>query len=171
MKEDLFLIENLVHKNALTCLYQNIDHIMKRQIHIILLLVFISACSVQRQDIVGTYKSDKPNFLKKRWKDVIEGYDGFIVGTALKLNHDNSFQMSTCGNLLTGTWYAIDNTLYLKYKTNKWRNDSLQEHGFDGKSPVVSKDVEKVKFRSQKLIFNWESKAGNKFYDVLKKIK
>lgn len=143
---------------------------MKRQVHILLIIsAFFVGCSIQKVDIAGTYKSDNLSLVKKIWKKLVEGYDGFTTGSELELKRDSSFQKIICGNILTGKWYAINDTIYLKYETNEWRNDSLQQHGFEGKWPKVRKDVQKVKFSDNKIIFNWESSEGDKFYDVLKK--
>jgi hypothetical protein len=140
---------------------------MKRQIHILIISAFFVGCSTQSVDIAGTYKSHNPSLVKKGWKKLVEGYDGFITGSELELNRDSSFQKITCGNILTGKWYATNDTIYLKYETNEWRNDSLQQNGFEGKWPKVPKDVQKVVFIENKIIFNWESSEGDKFYDVL----
>lgn len=140
---------------------------MKKINLIFLVLVFTVGCTSHQQKIPGVYKSKNLNVIERKWKHMMEGYDAFIIGLKLDLNTDSTFQMTTCGNYLTGSWYSENDTFFLKYETNKWVNDSLQQFGFQGEWAEVPKSIEKVKLRGQKLIFNWQSRDNFRTYDVL----
>ncbi len=144
---------------------------MKTRNYTLSIIFLFSACSSYGQELVGTYQSERPNLLKMTWKYVVEGYDHFFVGSELTLKRDSSFQMVTCGNIMTGKWYAENDTLYLKHETNRWRNDSLHQHGFNGEWPKSVKFTQKVTYNEEKLIFNTKLEGGQKAYDVLEKIK
>jgi hypothetical protein len=147
----------------------NVSEIIKSSIQIIVILTLLVACTAQETELMGTYKSADPNLVKKAWKYVIEGYDGFITGTELELRPDSSFHMVTCGNILTGTWSNAQDSLYLTYQTNRWRSDSLQEFGLDGKWPELTEDVtEAIEIKGNQLIIS-SQEDGTKFYDVLEK--
>ncbi|MGB6034692.1 MAG: hypothetical protein WBG42_00390 [Cryomorphaceae bacterium] len=135
-----------------------------------LMLLLLTSCSAQESELTGTYKSDDPNLVKKGWKVVFEGYDGFITGTQLDLKADSTFHMVTCGNILTGEWSHTDDSLYLTYQTNHWKNDSLQEFGLDGKWPELDKGMTDVlEIRGNQLITHWKQEDGFTPYDVLEK--
>jgi len=144
---------------------------MKTRIYSLSILFLFSACSTYGQDLVGTYQSERPNLLKQTWNYIVEGYNGFIKGSELNLKRDSSFQLVTCSNIMTGTWYAESDTLYLKHETNRWRDDSLHQHGFNGEWPESVKYTEKVIYNDDKLIFNTKLEGDQKAYDVLEKIK
>jgi len=144
---------------------------MKTRIYSLSILFLFSTCSTYGQDLVGTYQSERPNLLKMAWKYVVQGYDHFFVGSELHLKRDSSFRMITCGNIMTGNWYAESDTLYLKHETNRWRDDSLHQHGFNGEWPESVKYTEKVIYNDDKLIFNTKLEGDQKAYDVLEKIK
>ena len=148
---------------------RDLGHIVKRRIYILLIYLFILGCSAPKKDLIGTYASENPSLVKKAWKTLAEGYDGFITGSELELNQDSTFQETTCGNVLTEQWYHKNDTIFLKYETNKWRNDSLQQNGFRGRWPKVPEGVKKVKYNGNKIFFQWESSEGEKIYAVLKK--
>ncbi|MCZ4408877.1 hypothetical protein O3Q51_08665 [Cryomorphaceae bacterium 1068] len=145
--------------------------IVKALIQLAALPVFISACTFQQTEVAGTYKTEDPNLIKKGWKYVFEGYEGFTTGTELELNTDSTFYMTTCANIITGTWHHTDDSLYLRYQTNRWKNDSLHEHGIDGKRLTITEEfTEVVQIEGNQLIWN-NSKAedGRKVYIVLEK--
>lgn len=145
--------------------------ILKIPLYLLLFLLVSLGSSGYGQELVGTYESENPGLIKKGWLYFVGGYKGLLAGTELQLQADSSFQMTTCANLLTGHWYASQDTLYLEYETNRWRIDSLQEHGFNGKWPTVGKGYQKVKYKGDKLIFHSTTQEDEKLYDVLVKVK
>ena len=75
---------------------RDLGHIVKRRIYILLIYLFILGCSAPKKDLIGTYASENPSLVKKAWKTLAEGYDGFITGSELELNQDSTFQEITC---------------------------------------------------------------------------
>jgi hypothetical protein len=136
---------------------------------IALSLALSMGCSEKKPELIGTYFSENPHFLKKGWLMVFEGYDGFTNGDELELMPDSTFRLSTCGNILTGRWWTVEDTLCLKYQTNRWRNDSLHQFGFEGRPPRLSNQIEKLKRRKDRLIFA-SNPDGDQFYHVLEKV-
>ena len=109
-----------------------LGHIMKKVFQISIVLIFLFSCSNQTQ-LIGTYKSDDLNYFEKTWKYFIQGYTSFAIGTELEIKNDSLFDLTTCANIITGKWFYLNDSLYLVYETNKWRNDSLQKYGYEGK--------------------------------------
>lgn len=58
-------------------------------------------------------------------------------GITLDLSADSTFLLLTCANKFTGTYTVQGDSLYLNCETNVWRNDSLQEFGYEGTWPEV----------------------------------
>ena len=84
--------------------------------------LFISAHS--EQSLPGLYKSAKPSLLDQVTNKAMRARY-HVMGSELMLKEDHSFEYTTCGNIITGTWTSDDKNLYLLYKTNKYRIDSL----------------------------------------------
>jgi len=142
---------------------------MKNPTRLILLTAILIGCSAEEHDLVGTYRSEEPHILKKAWKHFVEDYESFVIGEELNLNEDASFREVTCGNVLTGKWHREGDTLFLNYESNRWRNDSLQEFGFEGDWLQVPKEVKKAAIKKGRLVFHNETADGKKRYDVLEK--
>ncbi|MCF8370322.1 MAG: hypothetical protein K9H64_01785 [Bacteroidales bacterium] len=107
---------------------------MKKLIIIFVGMIIFSACAKQ-VEVVGTYHSAKPGyFTYHRYK--LKGYR-YFSGLELVIKDDSTFQMTTCGNIMAGNWFCKDDSLYIITKTNRWRNDSLQENGFNGTWPEI----------------------------------
>ena len=84
--------------------------------------LFISAHS--EQELTGLYTSAKPSLLNQVTNKAMRARY-HVMGSELRLRGDSSFDYTTCGNIITGTWSSDDKNLYLLYKTNKYRIDSL----------------------------------------------
>ncbi len=67
------------------------------------------------------------------WLSVTKGIHHFFVGSDLLLNSDSTFIYRTCGSISTGNWYSKKDSLYLISKTIRWRSDSLNKYGYQGK--------------------------------------
>lgn len=88
-------------------------------------------------DLSGKYESKNYGWIE--WKYLTLGKScSRTVGTTLSLEIDSSFNMVTCGNVIIGNWTFDDDSVYLHVKKNAWRNDSLQEFGFNGTWPKVN---------------------------------
>lgn len=139
---------------------------------ILLILLLLSGCATPSSHLVGSYQSRELTWLNKAWKIGVEGYRGFYMGTQLALRPDASFVMLTCGNRLAGTWTRQKDTLYLHYQSNQWRNDSLQEFGWEGRWPPVPAQAEAVLIKGDRLVFvadPFGQNEGDRYYDVLEK--
>jgi hypothetical protein len=85
----------------------------------------------------GLYRNIKPGSIELLTLYLRYGTTSYTVGSELQVNEDSSYCYITCGNIMTGTWKIKDDSLMLMMETNRWRNDSLNEHGFNGKWPEV----------------------------------
>lgn len=141
---------------------------MKKYCLIVFLFILLVSCSNQN-DLVDKYETVKPNRLKWMWYYYIEGYRGYASGTELTLKEDSTFHLITCGNIIDGTWHCNDDSLYLSVDSNKWRKDSLQKHGYNGKCPQIPKQPYGLKVRNNKLY--WLISKKHKTINILEKSK
>ena len=94
------------------------------------------------EELTGTYQSPNYSIFDKVYYNLLQR-TSFAVGTTLELKEDSSFHLTTCGNIITGNWSVNADTLLLHATTNRWRNDSLQQHGFNGEWPRLGSQPEK----------------------------
>jgi hypothetical protein len=85
----------------------------------------------------GLYTTIRPPFIEHAWLYYMRGIRHFSIGSELRINVNSTFLYTTCGNIISGTWTASRDSLFLHAKTNRWRNDSLNQHGFNGEWPKV----------------------------------
>jgi len=95
--------------------------------------LLLASCS-REDDLIGTYEADRYHFLEMAPLSVFQK-TGFAAGSTLALNEDSSFVFMTCGNIQEGYWSIQADSLILDVHSNRWRTDSLQEHGFNGHWP------------------------------------
>jgi hypothetical protein len=96
----------------------------------------------QFNQLAGTYESPDYSFFEKVYYTFLNPTFIF-AGTTLELEDDSSFHKTTCGIITTGDWSIEADTLLLHIKTNRWRNDSLHQHGFNGEWPKLPSHPEK----------------------------
>ncbi|MBS1687971.1 MAG: hypothetical protein JSS96_04555 [Bacteroidetes bacterium] len=98
------------------------------------LLTLFAFCSCSSQPLCGNYISAKPSYSDYLFI-MFHGRHSFIyiTGSSLFLSADSSFEYKTCGNIMTGQWKTQNDSLYLIVKTNRYRIDSLNKNGFNGK--------------------------------------
>ena len=106
---------------------------------LMLSILFILNCSAQEKRPIqtGNYSYIKWTQLEMAWLSVTKGIHHFFVGSELILNPDSTFTYKTCGNIMTGNWKCNTDSLLLLAKTNRWRSDSLNKYGYQGKWPKV----------------------------------
>lgn len=92
--------------------------------------------------LIGAYKSPDYSFFQKLFYNIFQR-TSFAVGTTLELRQDSGFYKKTCGNIITGDWKVKADTLLLFYNTNRWRNDSLHQYGYNGEWPQIPSKPEK----------------------------
>lgn len=95
--------------------------------------LLLASCS-REGDLIGSYEADRYHFLEIAPRIVFQR-TGFASGCTLELNEDSSFVFKTCGNVQEGYWSVQANSLILDVHSNRWRTDSLHEHGFNGLWP------------------------------------
>ncbi|HSF88380.1 MAG TPA: hypothetical protein VLA46_03125 [Saprospiraceae bacterium] len=95
--------------------------------------LLLTSCTSEG-DMIGTYEADRYHFLEMAPLSVFQK-TGFASGATLELNEDSSFVYKTCGNVQEGYWSIHADSLILDVQSNRWRTDSLQEHGFNGRWP------------------------------------
>lgn len=106
----------------------------------LLLFLFIALLSCKQEtsnDLTGTYESIRYSVFERPLESLKRINDRRAVGTTLILNSDSSYQETTCGNIMTGTWRVKNDSLLLFCENNRWRIDSLQVFGFNGTWPGV----------------------------------
>lgn len=103
----------------------------------ILLLVLIGfgfACQQANRPVVGKYRSVSTGLLKERYEYIFKN-SVRIIGSELDIRQDSTFRYQTCANLMTGKWHLRSDSLFLMMQINRWRIDSLHEHGWKGTHP------------------------------------
>lgn len=135
---------------------------------ILLLLLLYNPALAQKENIYGHYTSTEFTLAEKLFH-YING-TGLTSGTELTLNYDSTYTMLTCANIITGTWTVEADTLRLKACKNRWRNDSLHVHGFNGTWPKVSESTMNFTIKGEYLnhIYNrsFRSKSKTKLIKV-----
>ncbi|HFC00191.1 MAG TPA: hypothetical protein ENJ53_05245 [Phaeodactylibacter sp.] len=101
--------------------------------------------------ITGEYKSKEYTALSRAWLHYVKKTD-VAMGTTLKLERDSTFFLQNCGNILTGKWKTEMDTLILAVETNRWKNDSLNINGFNGKHPSIPQRPVKYLIKKNELI-------------------
>jgi hypothetical protein len=91
-----------------------------------------------------------------------------INNTVIKLNNNNTFRYTTCGNIILGTWKEKNDSLFLYVESNRFRNDSLQKVGLNGTWPVITEELIAFKIKRNKFI--QISKATNEKLMITKLI-
>ena len=108
---------------------------MKKFCNIFLIVILLSCSSINDVKI-GTYSSHLPNKIS-RAINRRAGITGYIGKSEIILKKDSTYIYYTCGNINTGNWYCKGDSLFLIVKTNRFRNDSLHEFGYEGAWPEV----------------------------------
>lgn len=92
---------------------KNYYYSMKIFVSIILLLQIYS-CNTEIK-LEGRYVSQNPFLSTKR----------YIVGNELIIRSDSTYHYTMCGQIVTGKWKIVDDSLVLVCSTFNYRNDSL----------------------------------------------
>lgn len=134
---------------------------------ILILVIFITSCS--SYDIsITKYKSVRYSKFEQYWNYLFRGINTFAVGSEIELKSDSTYKYTTCGNIITGTWSTSEDSLLLKVLTNRWRNDSLNTYGFEGKMPEIAKEPIVFMFDSNSIHAVHINKKGRKTIQKLK---
>ena len=129
----IYILDDAIPKNNST---------LKTNYIFIFIILFLFSCEQKITDITGLYKNDDyPKFeqLLKSLK-----FDGLAVGSELDLKKDSSFVYSTCAIISNGKWTIKKDSLVLIENKIRWRIDSLNKYGYEGKHPEIR---EKLAFK------------------------
>jgi len=125
-------------------------------------------CTKSPQLRTGTYSFVELSKLELGYLYITQGINNYSVGSKMILSRDSTFQYITCGNIITGTWRSQVDTLYIKIRTNRWRNDSLNKYGWDGVWPSIPEKPLKFTIDGDCLIFIRHASDGHKVIEKLK---
>ncbi len=134
----------------------------------VLLLFVFSFLSNEAQIKIGKYNSVSPNIFHFTKLFVLNGVRSYSTGCSLTLHEDSSYQLITCGNLISGSWTVRKDSLLLLAKTNRWRNDSLHQYGYNGKQPVVCNTYAKYIIKKNSLSSIFSTTNKEKIIEILK---
>jgi hypothetical protein len=99
------------------------EQTMKHIIVYLTIITLIIGCQRKNLDLVGEYKIYKPSYTDKIFRYF--KYNGWTVGTELKLKKDSTFEMTNCSMFIKGKWTNNSDSLFLKIESKKFRIDSL----------------------------------------------
>jgi hypothetical protein len=107
----------------------------------ILVCCILLNCNTQPKpnELTGIYKAKTPNLLVQAYNNYKKA--AYVVGSEITLKTDSTFIYTTCGNIITGNWFVIKDSIYLKVNTNYYKNDSLNQIRKPkiGKKPIALK--------------------------------
>ncbi|HET8809412.1 MAG TPA: hypothetical protein VFM65_04015 [Flavobacteriaceae bacterium] len=110
----------------------------------ILFLSFLFCQGQETKQLSGHYfSSEAPGIFEKL--PIIHYLSGTtkILGTDLMLNKNTSYVYRNCSVIVQGKWEVKNDTLWLFPQANRWRNDSLNKYGYNGKPLQIMKKIMK----------------------------
>jgi len=140
---------------------------MKIVVVIIIVFLFLG-CSTQTPIRPGTYTYVRLSKVQLGYLFLTKGIKSYSIGSELVLMKDSTFKYTTCGNIITGTWNYLNDSLFLKIKKNRWRIDSLDKNGFNGRWPTVPQKPVGFKFDKDYLVKIDILQNGRKVIEKLK---
>ena len=142
---------------------------MKTNLFYLILIFLTTNCTKSEVSLFGQYESEGISFFEKP-SFFINGFYGYSVGAGLSLNPDYSFEYSTCANLMSGTWKASKDSLFLYVEENRYRIDSLNQVSDQGKLPKASEKPFKFRIEGNVLVAVTINPKGKKLISKLKKV-
>ena len=133
-----------------------------------LLCTIFGQQSLQKSIKIGTYSSYHFTLIERISLFTFKHINYFTNGAEIKLNNNNTFRYTTCGNIILGTWKEKNDSLFLYVESNRFRNDSLQKVGLNGTWPVITE--EPIAFKIKRNKFIQISKATNEKLMITKLI-
>ena len=125
---------------------------MKRVAIVLIIICCISCSSTTDSVKTGTYKSIKLSKIELGIRYVFQSVKTYPINCQLDLNIDSTFTYTTCGSINTGVWRSFSDSLLLFVETNRFRNDSLNDTGFNGHFPKIPEKPIAYKINKNKLI-------------------
>jgi hypothetical protein len=134
----------------------------------ILLGVLLFGCTNNTTFQPGTYSYVQISKLELGYLFLTKSVTNYYIGSELILNKDSSYKYITCGNILTGSWRCLKDSLLLKVTNNRWRIDSLNNFGFNGTWPRIPTKPLEFKIENNYLERIHILKNGKKIIEKLK---
>lgn len=130
------------------------------------LSVLVFGCSSDNPNIVGLYTSKDFNIASKTcyyFRNIRT-----TSGISLELKSDSTFSFQTCGNIIDGNWKTAKDSLFLFCKNNKYRIDSLNIVGYNGRFAKCNEKPRAFLIDGNVLKNSWE-KNGRAYLNYLQK--
>jgi hypothetical protein len=108
-------------------------------------MFMLLGCKNDHQIKIGSYKSVTYNKFDFAFQYLFKGINSAFVGSEINLKNDSSFVYTTCGNIMKGSYYVKNDSLFLKVKSNRFRIDSLNDKGINGHFATVP--INPIKFK------------------------
>ena len=143
--------------------------IMKTFLFYLILIFLTAGCTKPEVSLIGQYESEGISFLEKP-SFFFSGFYGYSMGAELSLHPDFSFEYSTCANLMTGSWKASKDSLFLYVEENRYQIDSLNQVGFQGKFAKTSDQPIKFQIEGDLLVLESINPSGKKLLSKLRKV-
>jgi len=97
------------------------------------LFITFASCKDENENIIGKYETANYSKIERYIKAI--NYRGVSMGCSLELKSDSTFVYQTCGIISSGNWQKERDSIILREEIIRWRNDSLNEFGFNGEHP------------------------------------
>jgi len=143
---------------------------MKTLILSTILISLIISCNKTEQTLIGEYESETIKFHELPLF-YLSGFKGYTKGAKLLLQADSSFEYTTCANVFNGSWSEFNDSLFLSVTENRYRIDSLNVVGLEGRFATIPSKAITFKIEENLLISTAVNPKGNKFMSKLRKSK
>lgn len=128
----------------------------------------IIGCHSYSEGIIGKYQSKEHSLITKEYLSYFKNTT-FVIRSSLVIKKDSTYYLENCGNVEEGKWQVHSDSLLLFCEHNRWRIDSLNKTGFNGKfldcgdgAPsvfIIDKNVLKQQWKSKgRTILNYFKK-------------
>lgn len=97
--------------------------------------LLLMGCHLDNTLRSGTYKSPKYSILTLGLLR-LQGFRSAYIGCDIVLNGDSTCSYTTCGCIMSGKWFHKGDSMFLVITANRWKSDSLNMYGYNGKQPV-----------------------------------
>ena len=126
---------------------------------VVLGISILNGCNSIEEFNTGTYTSYRPNLIEK----ILSPFQNtsYSIGTEININKDSTFILTSCANIMAGKWKLQDDTLFLFVEKNRWQNDSLNTHGYNGNWPSIPEKPLFYRYKDNKLFAKGKLLNGN----------
>ena len=112
--------------------------------------------------LIGQYESVDYGAIQRILHN-ISTKTSWAMGTSLTISEDSTFILLNCSSIQKGSWKKEKDSLILFVNDVRYRNDSLQEHGYQGEWLILPNKPLKYKIEDGRLLRNrYSEKSGIK---------